>query len=70
MLYLVFLGGVVLGSIITQILVHYRTAHGYFKLEPYDDDDTGFYKINIRIPGEIDLLEKDKIILAKEHSQK
>lgn len=70
MLYLVFLGGVALGAIVTEILVYHRTAHGYFKIEPYDDDDTGFYKVNIRIPGEIDLLKKDRVILNKEYSQK
>ena len=69
MIYLVFLGGIVLGTIITRIFIDFRTAHGYFKLEPYDDDDTGFYKINIRIPGETDLLHNDRIILTKDHSQ-
>lgn len=68
--YLIFLGGVVLGTIITLIFQHFRTAMGYFKLEPYDEDDTGFYKINIRIPDRTNLLHTDKIILRKEKSQK
>lgn len=71
MLYLiVFAGGVAVGAIITEILVYHNTTHGYFKLEPYDDDNTGFYKVNIRIPSNVDLLKKDRIILNKEYSQK
>lgn len=68
--YLIFLGGVALGTIFTFIFQHFRTAMGYFKLEPYDEDDTGFYKINIRIPGRTNLLHTDRIILRKEKSQK
>ena len=68
--FLAYLGGVVVGVIVTLIFQYLRTAHGYFKLEPYDEDDTGFYKVNIRIPSEANLLHTDKIILHKEESQK
>lgn len=68
--YLVFLGGVVLGTIITLVFQHFRTALGYFKVEPYDEDDTGYYKVNIRIVDKTNLLHTDKIILHKEKSQK
>ena len=65
---LFFLLGMMFGIILTLIFRHFKTAIGYFKLEPYDEDDTGFYKINIRIPGESNerLLHANKIILNKE----
>ncbi len=69
MYYLIFLGGVILGSILTNALFCMKCGRGYFKLVPYDEDNTGFYKVNIRIPSDQDLLKKDKIILAKENSQ-
>ena len=68
--YLVFLGGVVLGVAFTLIFQHFRTAPGYFKVEPYDEDNTGYYKVNIRIVDKTNLLHTDKIILHKEKSQK
>ena len=67
MIYLVFLGGVILGSIITQILLHRITGYGYFKVEPYKDEE-GFYSVNVRIPNEQDLLHINKIILEKEYT--
>ena len=69
MYYLIFLGGVILGGILTNALFYMKCGRGYFKLVPYDEDNTGFYKVNIRIPSDQDLLKKDKIILAKENSQ-
>ena len=68
---LFFLLGMAFGIILTIIFRRFKTAIGYFKLEPYDEDDTGFYKINIRIPGESNerLLHANKIILHKEKSQ-
>ena len=68
--YLVFLGGVVLGTVVTLIFKHFRTALGYFKVAPYDEDDTGYYKVNIRIVDKTNLLHTDRIILRKEESQK
>lgn len=43
---------------------------GRFKLEPYDDDDTGFYTISIEIEHKELLLHKSYVILKKEESQK
>lgn len=69
MYYLIFLGGVILGGILTNALFYMKCGRGYFTVIPYDEDDTGFYKVNIRIPSEQNLLKKDRIILAKENSQ-
>mgnify|MGYP000192425532 CR=1 FL=1 len=66
MLYLfVFLGGVVIGIIVSKIGVRRSSAYGYFTLEPYDEDNTGFYKINMKVTPNQDLLKKDFIILEK-----
>ena len=68
MIYLAFLIGVILGTIISQVLIHHRTGYGYFKVEPYKDEE-GFYTVNVRIPNEQDLLHIDKIILKRERTQ-
>ena len=68
MIYLAFLVGVILGTIITKALVHHRTGCGYFKVEPYKDEE-GFYTVNVRIPNEQNLLNIDKIILKRERTQ-
>lgn len=65
--YLVFLGGVFVGSIITQIIVHHKTAHGYFRLISVDDEED-LCKLHISIEPTI-LATKDRIILEKDNSQ-
>lgn len=72
MIYLVFLGGVVLGSVITQIIIGLESAKGYFKVEPYRDEDgtEGLYTVNVHLTPNQDLLKKKRIILHKDHSQK
>lgn len=67
MIYLVFLGGVFVGSIITQIIVHHKTAHGYFRLDPLDEEPD-FYKVHIGIE-QTRLETKNRIILKKDNSQ-
>ena len=65
MIYLVFLGGVIFGTLITRILMDRVNGEGYFKLEPFDDD-TGCYKVNVRLKADQDLLKVKRIILHKE----
>lgn len=67
MWYLAFLGGVVLGSVLTSVIIrYYKTAHGYFSFHP-DKDDPEIYSITVRIPqNQPGLLNKKKIILDKE----
>ena len=70
MIYLVFLGGVILGCIFTQIWIRRDTGYGKFTIEPFDDEDTGFYKVNVALKSGENLLNKSKIILHKDSSQK
>lgn len=39
MVYLVFLGGVFIGAIITCVIHQKTSAHGYFTVTPYSDDE-------------------------------
>ena len=68
--YFILLIGVLVGSVITQLLFYHKTACGYFRIVPYDED-RGYYAINFRIPEshKENLLKKDRIILYKEDSQ-
>lgn len=69
MMCLVFLGGVFTGLGLVSLFFSLKSGHGYFKLEPYDDENTGFYKINIKLYSNQNLLEKKYIILEKDNSQ-
>ena len=68
--YLIFLGGVLLGSIITQLIVRHKTGYGYFKIEPYSDEEPDMYKVNVCLTPDQSLLTVDKIWLHKDPSQK
>lgn len=72
MVYLAFLGGVALGTILTRIFMDLRSAHGHFKVEPYVDEDgvEGLYSVNVRLVPDQNLLKKDILILHKDNSQK
>ena len=70
MIYLFFLGGVLLGSIITQLIVRHKTGHGYFNIEEYSNEEPGFYKVNVCLTPDQSLLTVDKIWLHKDPSQK
>ena len=70
MVYLAFLGGVLLGSIFTQLIVRFRTGYGYFKVEPYSDEEPGLDKVNVCLTPDQSLLKVKKIVLHKDPSQK
>ena len=70
MIYLVFLGGVVFGSIMSNILFRRKTGYGHFKIEPYyDEDNSDLYRVNIAMTPDQKLLDVKKIILHKDDSQ-
>ena len=68
--YLFFLGGVLLGSIITQLIVRHKTGYGYFKIEPYSDEEPDMYKVNVYLTPDQSLLKVNKIWLYRDPSQK
>ncbi len=72
MLVLVLIVGVAIGWMLADLFFNRKTTSGYFTIEPYDEDDTGFYCVNMRIPPENqdNLLDKKRIVLYREHSQK
>jgi len=72
MSYLIFLGGVFLGSITTRIFMDLASAKGYFKVKPYVDEDgvEGLYTVNVCLTPNQSLLKKKLIILYKDPSQK
>lgn len=68
----IFLLGLMAGYAIAKLFTEKKTATGYFTVEPYDEEDTGFYCVNMRIPPEnqFDLIKQERLILYREHSQK
>lgn len=68
--YLIFLGGVLVGSILTQLIVRHKTGYGYFKIEPYSDEEPDMYKVNVCLTPDQSLLKVNKIWLHKDPSQK
>ena len=65
------LGGVIIGSIVTQIIIRWGSGYGYFKVEPIpDEEENGLYKVNIALTRDQKLLRKKTIILKRDPSQK
>lgn len=69
---LIFTIGIVLGWVLSSLYSIKHTNNGYFTIEPYDEEETGFYRVNMRIPIEeqTDLIHKERLILYREYSQK
>lgn len=64
--------GVCIGCIVTFIIErNYKTGYGLFRIEPMDDPEyKDFYRIAISINKSPKLLDKKRIILLKDDSQK
>lgn len=69
---LIFTIGIILGWVLSSLYSIKHTSNGYFTIEPYDEEETGFYRVNMRIPIEeqTDLIHKERLILYREYSQK
>lgn len=71
MVYLVFLGGVFIGAIITCFFYQKTSGHGYFTVMPYSDDeisiDEGFYSVKVSLPKDVNLVNKAMVILHNSH---
>lgn len=64
-IYLLFPLGVLLGSIITQIIFHRFTGSGYFRVRVVDPDED-LYGVNVRLVEKQNLLKKKRIVLIRE----
>lgn len=66
---LAFVGGALVGILFAAWRMAWKTASGYFKTEPLEDEE-GFYKVNISITQDQNLLNKSTLILKRDPSQK
>lgn len=70
MIYVAFLGGVFVGSIITRCLMYLKSGYGWFRIEPFEDDDEDdLYMVKIFLKKGQSLLKKKQIILKRDYSQ-
>lgn len=74
MSYLIFLGGVFVGTVITCFFYQKTSGHGYFTVMPYSDDeisiDEGFYSVKVSLPKDVNLVNKNMVILHNSNSHK
>jgi len=61
---IVFTIGVFVGCIITRLLFNMTSGHGEFIITPYDEDNTGFYTVNVRVDTNDNLLKKRRVVLS------
>lgn len=62
---IIFLFGVVIGVILSEVIQHVGTGKGYFKLEKIQDEDD-LYTINVRLIPYQKLDKKKHILLSRE----
>lgn len=62
-----FLMGVAIGGIVTQILTHVKTGKGYFIIKKVPDEEN-IYTINVRLANNQKLTNKTRIILEREYT--
>ena len=65
--FILFLMGVAIGGIITQILSHLKTGKGYFIIKKVPDEEN-IYTINVRLANNQKLTNKTRIILEREYA--
>lgn len=61
----VFVLGLLIGVLVGDAIRTKKTVYGYFYLKPYDEDDTGFYKVYVDLIPNQDLLHRNYILLEK-----
>lgn len=64
---ILFLMGVAIGGIVTQILSHVKTGKGYFIIKKVPDEEN-IYTINVRLVNNQKLTNKTRIILEREYT--
>lgn len=66
---LLFLGGAVLGSVLTRFIMLRKTGYGYFKLESNDPENPEIFDLTVGFKQGQYLLDKRQIILKRDKSQ-
>lgn len=64
---ILFLMGVAIGGIVTQILTHVKTGKGYFIIKKVPDEED-IYTVNVRLVNNQKLTNKTRIILEREYA--
>ena len=64
---ILFLMGVAIGGIVTQILSHLKTGKGYFIIKKVPDEED-IYTVNVRLANNQKLTNKTRIILEREYT--
>lgn len=64
---ILFLMGVAIGGIVTQILTHVKTGKGYFIIKKVPDEED-IYTVNVRLANNQKLTNKTRIILEREYA--
>lgn len=65
--FILFLMGVAIGGIVTQILTHVKTGKGYFIIKKVPDEED-IYTVNVRLVNNQKLTNKTRIILEREYT--
>ena len=65
--FILFLMGVAIGGIVTQILSHLKTGRGFFIIKKVPDEEN-IYTINVRLANNQKLTNKTRIILEREYT--
>ena len=65
--FILFLMGVAIGGIVTQILSHVKTGKGYFIIKKVPDEED-IYTVNVRLVNNQKLTNKTRIILEREYT--
>lgn len=62
---LLFSAGLIIGSLVTQIIFRVNTGSGYFTIQKIPDEED-FYTVNVRLGVDQKLNKKTRIILKRE----
>ena len=65
--FILFLMGVAIGGIVTQILTHVKTGKGYCIIKKVPDEED-IYTVNVRLVNNQKLTNKTRIILEREYT--
>lgn len=64
---LFFVAGVIVGSVVAQILTRVKTGRGYFTIKKIPDEED-LYTINVRLVPDQELNKKTRILLKREQT--